>query len=83
MKMINIHFSAVILVLLTLISTMLAQSTIPIGVLALLVTLSVMVKGQQITDIFMELNTAPTKWRWLLLSYVILVPLILATIIYI
>ncbi|OUS32267.1 hypothetical protein A9Q98_01585 [Thalassotalea sp. 42_200_T64] len=81
--MINIHFSAVILVLLTLISTMLAQSTIPIGVLALLVTLSVMVKGQQITDIFMELNTAPTKWRWLLLSYVILVPLILATIIYI
>ncbi|KGJ89458.1 cytochrome C oxidase subunit IV family protein [Thalassotalea sp. ND16A] len=80
--MINIHFSAVILVLLTLVSTMLAQSTTPIGVLAFLVTLSVVVKGQQIIDVFMELNTAPAKWRWLLLSYVILVPLILAAIIY-
>lgn len=83
MNNINIHCSAIILVILTLVSTMLAQSTIQIGVLALLVTLSVVVKGQQITDIFMELNTAPTKWRWLLLSYVILVPLILASIIYI
>jgi len=80
--MINIHFSAVILVVLTLLSTMLAQSTMHIPVLAVLVTLSVIVKGQQITDIFMELNTAPSKWRWLFLSYVILMPLILAAIIY-
>jgi cytochrome c oxidase subunit 4 len=80
--MINIHFSAVLLVLLTLFSTAMAQSTIQISVVAVLVTLSVIVKGLLITDIFMELNTAPSKWRWLLLSYVILVPLILAAIIY-
>jgi cytochrome c oxidase subunit 4 len=81
--MINIHFSAVSLVVLTLFSTILAQSTIQISVVAVLVTLSVIVKGLFITDIFMELYTAPSKWRWLLLSYVILVPLILAAIIYI
>ena len=37
----------------------------------------VFLKGQQIVDIFMELKHAPNKWRWLLLSYVILLPLII------
>jgi len=40
----------------------------------------VFLKGQQIVDVFMELGEAPTKWRWLLLSYVILLPLIIAII---
>jgi len=40
----------------------------------------VFVKGQQIVDIFMELNKAPKFWRLLLLSYVVLLPIIIATI---
>ncbi len=40
----------------------------------------VFLKGQQIIDIFMELNQAPKFWRMLLLSYVILIPSIIALI---
>jgi cytochrome c oxidase subunit IV len=46
-------------------------------VLALLVF-----KGQQIVDVFMELRHAPSKWRYLVLSYVVLVPAILFAVIY-
>ena len=42
----------------------------------------VFLKGQQIIDIFMELKYAPNKWRFLLLSYVVIVPLII-TLVYI
>jgi len=45
-----------------------------------LVWLSVMLKGQQITDVFMELSQAPKLWRGLLLSYVTVVPSILCLI---
>ena len=41
----------------------------------------VMIKGQQIVDVFMELKTAPRFWRLLFLSYIVLLPLII-TIIY-
>jgi cytochrome c oxidase subunit IV len=78
----NVHFSAIILIVLTLVSTLLAQSNSQTNLVAILVTLSVVIKGQQIVDVFMELNRAQAKWRWLLLSYVILVPTILAIIIY-
>jgi len=78
----NVHFSVIILILLTLVSTLLAQSNLQTNVVAILVTLSVVIKGQQIVDIFMELNRAQAKWRWLLLSYTILIPLVLAIIIY-
>ena len=37
-------------------------------------------KGIQIIDVFMELKHAPKFWRKLLLSYVILVPTIIAMI---
>ncbi len=37
----------------------------------------VFLKGQQIIDIFMELNQAPKFWRMLLLSYVVLIPTII------
>jgi len=40
----------------------------------------VVVKGQQIVDVFMELDKAPRFWRLLLLSYIVLVPLIIAII---
>lgn len=78
----NVHFSVIILILLTLVSTLLAQSNSQTDLVAILVTLSVVLKGQQIVDIFMELKRAQAKWRWLLLSYAILVPLVLAIIIY-
>lgn len=79
----NVHFSAIILIVLTLVSTLLAQSNSQTNLVAILVTLSVVIKGQQIVDIFMELKRAQATWRWLLLSYAILVPLVLAIIIYI
>lgn len=78
----NIHISTIVLILLTFMSIWLAQSTMQQNVLVILVTLSVVVKGQLIVDTFMELYQAPNKWRYLLLSYVVLVPLILAIIIY-
>ncbi len=40
----------------------------------------VVVKGQQIVDVFMELDKAPRLWRLLLLSYIVLIPLIIAII---
>jgi hypothetical protein len=40
----------------------------------------VALKGQQIVDIFMELNNAPKLWRVLFLSYIVLVPLIITVI---
>ena len=79
----NVHSSVIILILLTLLSTLLAQSNNQTRIVAILVTLSVVIKGQQIVDVFMELNRAQAKWRWLLLSYAILVPTTLAIIIYI
>ncbi len=45
-----------------------------------LVWLTVAIKGQQITDIFMELSHAPRMWRLLFLSYVIILPIILGLI---
>ncbi len=74
-----------ILIVLTIISVLLAeyfnlalsQKTVFIIVVMLIVAL----KGQQIIDIFMELNHAPRKWRLLLMSYVIIIPSVI-TIIY-
>lgn len=40
----------------------------------------VVIKGQQIVDVFMELKTAPKFWRVLLLSYIVLLPLIITVI---
>jgi cytochrome c oxidase subunit IV len=40
----------------------------------------VVIKGQQIVDIFMELNNAPKFWRLLFLSYITLLPLIISVI---
>ena len=46
-----------------------------------LVMLIVVLKGQQIIDVFMELKHAPKNWRYLFLSYIIIVPSVI-TIIY-
>ncbi len=73
-----------ILVLLTIISVVIgsqlnftvAHKTIFIIIVSLIVAL----KGQQIIDVFMELKNAPNKWRWLLLSYIIIVPSVITLI---
>lgn len=40
----------------------------------------VFLKGQQIIDVFMELAQAPKFWRWLLLGYVTVLPMIIGCI---
>mgnify|MGYP005988595823 CR=1 FL=1 len=40
----------------------------------------VVLKGQQIVDVFMELKTAPEFWRLLLLSYIVLLPIVITVI---
>jgi len=45
-----------------------------------LIILATIYKGYKITDIFMELQTAPTLWRLLISSYVILIPSIIGII---
>lgn len=42
-----------------------------------LVCIGMMFKGQKIVDCFMELKHVVPKWRYLMLSYVFIVPLIL------
>lgn len=44
------------------------------------VMLIIVLKGQQIIDIFMELKHAPRTWRLLLMSYVVLIPAIISVI---
>ena len=76
----NIFYSWLWLIALTLTSVYLSQVVHFTNIFVLSVLLIVMLKGLQITDIFMELLHAPTFWRWLLLGYVIIVPLIIAVI---
>ncbi|SFC01299.1 cytochrome C oxidase subunit IV family protein [Pseudoalteromonas denitrificans] len=45
-----------------------------------LILITIIIKGQQIVDIFMELKCAPRLWRALLLSYVIIIPIIIGLI---
>jgi len=44
----------------------------------ILVMAIVVLKGQQIIGVFMELSCAPKKWYMLLLSYIIIVPSVIA-----
>ena len=72
--------SWVLLILLTLASVYAGQ-VIENNVLFIVsVLLIVFLKGQQITDIFMELREAPKMWRMLLLSYVFIIPSIICLI---
>jgi cytochrome c oxidase subunit IV len=50
------------------------------AVFIFLVLLIIFLKGQQIIDIFMELKHAPKRWRALLMSYVIIIPIVICTI---
>jgi len=72
------------LLALTIISTyiglLLEFFSTPETLYIIIVFFIVFLKGQQIIDVFMELKQAPKLWRWLLMTYVILLPSIIALI---
>jgi len=72
--------SWLLLIALTIISIFLTNLFENRSVYIISALLIVIVKGQQIVDVFMELNKAPRFWRLLLLSYIVLIPLIIAII---
>jgi len=80
----KIIMSWVYLIALTLISVLLGTDMLysesSHSIFIFLVFLIVFVKGQQIIDVFMELKHAPKRWRALLMSYVIIIPIVICTI---
>ena len=72
------------LIILTLISVAAGRYFYSFNVSKELFVVSVMaiviLKGQQIVDVFMELKYAPKNWRYLLLSYIIILPTVIALI---
>ncbi len=85
-------FALITLISLTFLAVYLAESNMALshGILPAsllsgeglicLVTVSIIIKGQQIVDSFMGLKSAPSLWRRLLLSYIVIIPLLIAVI---
>ncbi len=69
-----------VLIALTFLSVYLSEIMDASAALLILVFCIVFFKGQQITDVFMELKNAPTKWRVLLLCYSLILPSIICAI---
>jgi len=63
----------VLLIALTLISAALGTVDMPQGLLVFLVLLTVLIKNQQIIDVFMELKSAPALWRGLMQAYTLFI----------
>ncbi len=63
----------VLLIALTLTSAVLGTVDIPKGLLVFLVLLTVLIKNQQIIDVFMELKSAPRLWRGLMQAYTLFI----------
>ena len=72
--------SWLILIILTIVSVYLSELIYSPPLFLTLVFTIVFIKGQQITDVFMELNRAPKKWRIAFLCYVLMIPLIICLI---
>ena len=79
----KINTAAIFLLMFTIISTALSQFYGQSLWLILTVVGLTIIKGQQITDVFMELKNAPAKWRYMLLGYAVLLPVIIGVIVYI
>ncbi|WP_250658661.1 cytochrome C oxidase subunit IV family protein [Alkalimarinus coralli] len=62
-----------LLILLTLTSAGLGSLQLPQGLLVFLVLLTVLIKNQQIIDIFMEMKNAPLLWRGLMQCYTLFI----------
>ena len=63
----------VLLVALTLTSAGLGTVDMPRGLLVFLVLLTVLIKNQQIIDVFMELKSAPPLWRGLMQAFTLFI----------
>lgn len=68
------------LILLTLLSVYVGEVLENRSISIFVVLFIVFLKGQQIIDIFMELKHAPSRWRFLLMSYVIIIPVAITAI---
>ena len=79
----QIHIAAILLLVLTLLSIGLSQYYAPSLWLTGTVVVATMIKGQQITDVFMELKHGPANWRFFLLAYAVIIPILLGGILYI
>jgi cytochrome c oxidase subunit IV len=66
-----------LLISLTLISVLIGQLFNQAVIFTITIMLIVIIKGQQIIDVFMEMGNAPKGWRILMLSYAVIVPLII------
>ncbi|GHE83920.1 cytochrome C oxidase subunit IV family protein [Thalassotalea profundi] len=69
-----------ILVFLTVLSVYLGQIIHSTTLFSVFIFAIVFFKGQLITDIFMELKYAPSRWRIIMLGYVLIVPSIICAI---
>jgi len=73
-------FSWLLLLLCTLISVVIGEFSFDKNLMIPAALFMVFLKGQQISDIFMELKNAPKNWRFLLLYYVFILPAVIAAI---
>lgn len=76
----TIFYSWFLLILLSVIAIFLPSFVDNRALYIISALVIVVIKGQQIVDIFMELATAPTRWRVMFLCYISLLPLIIAAI---
>lgn len=76
----KVTISYIALIVLTLLSVFVNHVVSTPYLFIAIVMFIVFLKGQQVTDIFMELAHAPRQWRMLFLGYVFLVPCIVCVI---
>lgn len=70
----KITISWILLLVLTCLSVLIGLVIDNQVLFVFIALLIVFLKGQQIIDVFMELKYAPTNWRLIILSYVIIIP---------
>jgi hypothetical protein len=73
-------FSWVILLLLTLTAAILSLLNISSNGLVFLALSITVIKSQFVVDIFMGLKKVDYRWRYLMLSYIAIIPLIMGSI---
>ena len=70
------------MIALTLLSALFADTLDPNAWITLVVCLTIMVKGQVIVDVFMGLKTAPSSIRYMMLSYFYVLPPMVALVLW-
>ena len=75
-----LSISWALLLLLTLAAVVLSQLSIATDILILLALGITVVKSKLVVDIFMGLKTVDIRWRAIMLSYIVMIPVIITTI---